>query len=133
EIFVFAARSTSSQSNTTHLPSGDGTGAPTRFNAIMSSNVNGCLALGLGDGDWAKSALPTAKLSKCKIFIRLVLFCHSEHSRGIANYFRNIQRCLDFARHDNGACRGACAKRLFHLARCLTQMPLHLFSAIQIA
>src|SRR5436190_17706560 len=64
EIFVFAARSTSSQSNTTHLPSGDGTGAPTRFNAIMSSNVNGCLALGLGDGDWAKSALPTAKLSK---------------------------------------------------------------------
>src|SRR5262249_31654345 len=44
EIFVFASRSTSTQSNTTHLPSGDGTGAPTRLSFIMSSNVKGCLA-----------------------------------------------------------------------------------------
>ena len=42
EVLVFAARSTSWQSNTTHLPSGDGTGAPTRLSFIMSSNVNGC-------------------------------------------------------------------------------------------
>src|SRR5947207_5855074 len=45
EIFVFASRSTSTASNTTHLPSGEGTGAPTRFNFIMSSNVKGCFAL----------------------------------------------------------------------------------------
>src|SRR6202030_688395 len=45
EIFVFASRSTSTASNTIHLPSGDGTGAPTRFNFIISSNVNGCFAV----------------------------------------------------------------------------------------
>src|SRR5947208_11649735 len=44
EIFVFASRSTSMQSNTTHFPSGDGTGAPTRLSFIMSSNVKGCFA-----------------------------------------------------------------------------------------
>src|SRR6059058_204623 len=36
EISLFASRSTSSQSNTTHFPSGDGTGAPTRLSFIMS-------------------------------------------------------------------------------------------------
>src|SRR5207248_872102 len=46
EIFVFASRSTSSQSNTTHFPSGEGTGAPTRLSLIMSSKVNACLPLG---------------------------------------------------------------------------------------
>src|SRR5437016_11841273 len=45
EIFVLASRSTSSASNTTHFPSGDGTGAPTRLSFIMSSKVNGCLPL----------------------------------------------------------------------------------------
>src|SRR5438067_12209481 len=45
EIFLFASRSTSSQSNTTHFPSGDGTGAPTRLSFIMSSKVNGRLSL----------------------------------------------------------------------------------------
>src|SRR5581483_2944919 len=47
ETFEFAARSTSSQSNTTHLPFGDGTGAPTRFSFIMSSNVKGCFCDGV--------------------------------------------------------------------------------------
>jgi hypothetical protein len=32
------------------LPSGDGTGAPTRFSFIMSSKVNGRFAFALGDG-----------------------------------------------------------------------------------
>ncbi|PYL48042.1 MAG: hypothetical protein DMF40_06325 [Verrucomicrobia bacterium] len=50
EVFVFAPRSTSSASNTTHFPSRDGIGAPTRFNFIMSSNVNGRLPLLLTDG-----------------------------------------------------------------------------------
>src|SRR5438309_2642942 len=52
EIFVFASRSTSVAENTTHLPSGDGTGSSSRFNFIMSSNVKGCMALAgaLGDG-----------------------------------------------------------------------------------
>src|SRR6266481_7663337 len=49
EIFVFVVRSTSAQSNTTHLASGDGTGAPTRLSFIISSNVNGCFCGGVGD------------------------------------------------------------------------------------
>src|ERR1700733_8944738 len=43
-VFLFAAKSTSTTLNKTHLPSGEGTGSPTRFSFIMSSNVNGCLA-----------------------------------------------------------------------------------------
>src|SRR5205085_11057641 len=66
EILVFASRSTSTASNTIHLPSGEGTGAPTRFNFIMSSNVNGCLAVAfvlvLGVV-WARSELAIAKVS----------------------------------------------------------------------
>src|ERR1700690_4271599 len=42
-VFLFAARSTSTALNRTHLPSGEGTGSPTRFSFIMSSNVKGCL------------------------------------------------------------------------------------------
>src|SRR3981081_2468385 len=44
EVFLFAARSTSTAANSTHLPSGEGTGSPTRFSFIMSSKVKGCLA-----------------------------------------------------------------------------------------
>src|SRR5208283_6003221 len=44
EVFVFAARSTSTAANSTHFPSGEGTGSPTRFSFIMSSKVKGCLA-----------------------------------------------------------------------------------------
>jgi hypothetical protein len=43
-VFLFAARSTSTALNKTHLPSGEGTGSPTRFSFIMSSKENGCLA-----------------------------------------------------------------------------------------
>src|SRR5271166_3782106 len=43
-VFLFAARSTSTALNKTHLPSGEGTGSPTRFSFIMSSKVKGCLA-----------------------------------------------------------------------------------------
>src|SRR5579864_2100989 len=43
-VFLFAARSTSTALNSTHLPSGEGTGSPTRLRDIMSSNVNGRLA-----------------------------------------------------------------------------------------
>src|SRR5207247_10166719 len=85
EVFVFAARSTSSQSNTTHLPSGEGTGAPTRFSAIMSSNVNGCFvfAATLGDGVCPKTEQAKTRLAATKIFMRFsFLFCHSERSRG---------------------------------------------------
>src|SRR5215475_10964345 len=42
-VFLFDARSTSTALNRTHLPSGEGTGSPTRFSFIMSSNVKGCL------------------------------------------------------------------------------------------
>src|SRR2546430_15608002 len=70
EIRVFASRSTSTQSNTTHLPSGEGTGAPTRFSAIMSSNVNGCLAFALGDGVRAKAEQAKIRLAATKIFMR---------------------------------------------------------------
>src|SRR5207247_7130987 len=64
EVFVFAARSTSTQSNTTHLPSGEGTGAPTRLSAIMSSNVKGCF--------WdvcAKAVAARARLAARKAFM----------------------------------------------------------------
>src|SRR5580692_10470076 len=44
EVFLFAAKSTSTAANSTHLPSGEGTGSPTRFSFIMSSKVKGCLA-----------------------------------------------------------------------------------------
>src|SRR5450755_3206406 len=44
EVFLFAARSTSTAANSTHLPSGEGTGSPTRFSFIMSSKVKGCFA-----------------------------------------------------------------------------------------
>src|ERR1700731_4394107 len=44
EVFLFAARSTSTAAKSTHLPSGEGTGSPTRFSFIMSSKVKGCLA-----------------------------------------------------------------------------------------
>src|SRR4029077_12284412 len=74
ETFVFAFRSTSSQSNTTHFPSGDGTGAPTRFNAIMSSNVNGRLAVGC----------PTALMAKPKTAITtniILMLCSILNSR----------------------------------------------------
>src|SRR5271166_6763990 len=43
-VFLFAARSTSTALKSTHLPSGEGTGSPTRFSFIMSSKVKGCLA-----------------------------------------------------------------------------------------
>src|SRR2546430_11649790 len=79
EIFVFASRSTSSQSNTTHLPSGEGTGAPTRLSAIMSSNVNGCFvfAATLGDGVCPKTEQAKTRLAATKIFMRFsFLFCH---------------------------------------------------------
>src|SRR5271170_5534009 len=42
-VFLFAARSTSTAANSTHLPSGEGTGSPTRFSFIMSSKVKGRL------------------------------------------------------------------------------------------
>src|SRR5450755_4723365 len=43
-VFLFAARSTSTALKSTHFPSGEGTGSPTRFSFIMSSKVKGCLA-----------------------------------------------------------------------------------------
>jgi len=43
-VFVFAARSTSTALKSTHLPSGEGSGSPTRFSFIMSFEVKGCLA-----------------------------------------------------------------------------------------
>src|SRR5947207_12535255 len=71
EIFVFASRSTSTASNTIHFPSGDGTGAPTRFIFIMSSKVNGCfvdaLVAELGAGVCAKTGVAIAK-KKVRIF-----------------------------------------------------------------
>src|SRR6266849_6304608 len=42
-VFVFAFRSTSTAANSTHFPSGEGTGSSTRLSAIMSSKVKGCL------------------------------------------------------------------------------------------
>src|SRR5438105_7179520 len=70
EIFLFGSRSTSSQSNTTHFPSGDGTGAPTRLSFIMSSKVNGCLPLERpGAGVCARSELVSTRLTATKTFI----------------------------------------------------------------
>src|SRR5215471_10900566 len=43
-VCLLAARSTSTALNSTHLPSGEGTGSPTRLRAIMSSKVKGRLA-----------------------------------------------------------------------------------------
>src|SRR5438445_13713056 len=45
EIFGFASRSTSSASDTTHFPSDDGTGAPTRLSFSSYSTVHGGLLL----------------------------------------------------------------------------------------
>src|SRR5437773_3426076 len=70
EISLFASRSTSSQSNTTHFPPGDGTGAPTRLSFIMSSKVNGCLPLErAGAGVCARSELVSTRLTATKTFI----------------------------------------------------------------
>src|SRR6185295_11549851 len=70
EIFVFASKSTSSQSNTTHFPSGDGTGAPTRLSFIMSSKVNGCLPLEtLRAGVCATTEVVSARLIARKTFM----------------------------------------------------------------
>ena len=70
EIFVFASRSTSPQSNTTHFPSGDGTGAPTRLSFIMSSKVNGCLPLEtLRAGVCATTEVVSARLIARKTFM----------------------------------------------------------------
>ena len=43
-VLVLASRLTSTTENATHLPSGEGTGSPTRLSFIMSSKVKGCLA-----------------------------------------------------------------------------------------
>src|SRR6266436_1696443 len=64
EIFVFASRSTSMQSNTTHFPSGDGTGAPTRLSFIISSNVKGRFAT------CARTDVVSAKIISRKTFTR---------------------------------------------------------------
>jgi hypothetical protein len=61
------------QSNTTHFPSGEGSGAPTRFNFIMSSNVNGCLGE-FGPGVWAKTEPARTKVNAIKIFIALGVY-----------------------------------------------------------
>src|SRR3954451_15645690 len=66
EILVFASRSTSTQSKTTHLPSGEGTGAPTRFSFIMSSKVNGRFLV--GDGVCARAAELMSKRAGIKSF-----------------------------------------------------------------
>src|SRR5882762_6682322 len=42
-VLELASRLTSTTLNSTHLPSGEGTGSPTRLSDIMSSKVNGCL------------------------------------------------------------------------------------------
>jgi hypothetical protein len=47
------------------LPSGDGAGSPTRFNAIMSSNVNGCFA---SDAGCAKTETTSARKSGIRNF-----------------------------------------------------------------
>src|SRR5205814_4999232 len=82
EIFVFASRSTSSASNTTHFPSGDGTGAPTRLSFIMSSKVNGCLPLErAGACVCARSELVSTRLTATKTFISgngLAEFAHMQ-------------------------------------------------------
>src|SRR5205823_9243621 len=82
EIFVFASRSTSVAENTTHFPSGDGTGSSTRLSFIMSSNVNGCLDIdgALGDGVWAKTESVKAKKTAAKVFmcVRSILSCRPE-------------------------------------------------------
>src|SRR5438093_140062 len=82
EISLFASRSTSSQSNTTHFPSGDGTGAPTRLSFIMSSKVNGCLPLErAGAGVCARSELVSTRLTATKTFISgngLAEFAHMQ-------------------------------------------------------
>ena len=51
------------QSNTTHLPSGDGTGAPTRFSVIISSKVNGRL------GFWASADVASARRTARSVFM----------------------------------------------------------------
>src|SRR5437667_10006613 len=76
EIFVLASRSTSSAPNTTHLPTGDRTGRSTRFNFIMSSNVNGRLPLlsadRLGEGVCANVeraiVSEATKIFQCMVF-----------------------------------------------------------------
>src|ERR1700751_3310010 len=42
-VFLFDAKSTSTALNSTHLPSGEGTGSPTRLSDIMSTKVKGRL------------------------------------------------------------------------------------------
>src|SRR5271157_3692303 len=56
-VFLFAAKSTSTALNSTHLPSGEGTGSPTRFSFIMSSKVKGCLV-------WEKAGTTRQSISR---------------------------------------------------------------------
>jgi hypothetical protein len=65
EILVLASKSTSSASNSTHFPSGDGTGAPTRFSFIMSSNVKGCFC----GGDCPNSDVVSARMTAIEAFM----------------------------------------------------------------
>src|SRR3984885_3879908 len=44
DVFLLAARSTSTAANSTHFPSGEGTGSPTRFSFMRSSKVKGRFA-----------------------------------------------------------------------------------------
>src|SRR5205807_9854472 len=70
EILVLASRSTSSQSNATHFPSGEGTGAPTRLSFIMYSKVNGCLPLEVsGAGVCATTEVVSARPIMIKTFM----------------------------------------------------------------
>jgi len=76
DFLVFASRSTSSAANTTHFPSGDGTGSLNRFSAIMSSKVNGCFAAAeFCGGACAKDAAAKRKLiGKSLSFMRVFRF-----------------------------------------------------------
>src|SRR5437868_12405651 len=65
EVFLFAARSTSTALNSTHFPSGEGTGAPTRFSFIMSSKVKGRFC----DGVCASTEAATKRNAARKLFM----------------------------------------------------------------
>src|ERR1700687_4016562 len=84
-VLVFAFKSTSTAAKSTHFPSGEGTGSPTRLSAIMSSKVKGCLV-------WGKEGRATQRTDSRSKMRRI-----SASGKEPENYIQNPNLSKNFA------------------------------------
>src|SRR5579883_2904370 len=118
-VFVFAARSTSTALNSTHLPSGDGTGSPTRLSAIMSSNVNGRLP--------CEEAGKTHRTTTSKKKIRRMLASAMKNEAGDSRLQREsrlIGAGSGFPTVANGTAHHSASPRNLHMTCNLSPRPI---------